>query len=90
MAQLSMNNARCEALFASALQRSDALTGEAVASAISRTLRDLGVRGCAGRMAEAFGEHPEQARDRMRWARQLVCELDASPSPRAAGYARAA
>jgi hypothetical protein len=68
----------CEALFASPLQRSDALTPEAVAEAISHAMTELGAAGCASRMAEEFGEHPEAACDRMQWARQLVSELFAS------------
>jgi hypothetical protein len=67
-----MNHSRCEALFASTLQESDAPTPQAVADAISSTIRQLGPGGCVGRMAQEFGEHPEQARDRMRWARQLL------------------
>ena len=67
-----MNHSRCEALFASALQESDAPGPQAVADAISSTIRQLGPAGCAGRMAQEFGDHPEQARDRMRWARQLL------------------
>lgn len=67
-----MNHSRCEALFASTLQESDAPTPQAVADAISSTIRQLGLGGCTGRMAHEFGDHPEQARDRMRWARQLL------------------
>jgi hypothetical protein len=67
-----MNHSRCEALFASTLQESDAPTPQAVADAISSTTRRLGPGGCVGRMAQEFGDHPEQARDRMRWARQLL------------------
>jgi hypothetical protein len=67
-----MNHSRCEALFASTLQESDAPTPQAVAHAIGSTIRQLGPAGCAGRMAQEFGDHPEQARDRMRWARQLL------------------
>jgi hypothetical protein len=74
MAGLNVNDARCEALFASGLQRSDAPTAEAVAHAISRTVRELGTRGCASQMAQEFGDHPEAALDRMRWIRQLVGE----------------
>ncbi len=80
----------CEALFASALQRSDAVTPEAVADAISRTVGQLGAVGCAGRMAEEFGEHPEAARDRMQWARQVVSELFASSGQSASGTAQGA
>ena len=78
------NDARCKALFASALQRSDALTPEALAEAIKSTVRQLGIGGCASRMAQEFGDHPDAARDRMRWVRQLVGEVSASPAPRAA------
>jgi hypothetical protein len=61
-----------EALFASALQRSDAPSPEVVAEAIRRTVRQFGRRGCAGRMAQEFGDHPETAVERMNWVRQLV------------------
>ncbi len=80
----------CEALFASALQRSDAVTREAVADAISRAIGQLGPAGCASRMAEEFGDHPEAACDRMRWARQLVSELFAGSASPSAGTAQGA
>jgi hypothetical protein len=38
--------ARCEALFVSGLQRSDALTAAAVVEAISRTVRQFVIGGC--------------------------------------------
>jgi hypothetical protein len=63
---------RREALFASALQRSDTPTPEVIDEAIRRTVRRLGVHGCAGRMAQEFGDHPEAAAERMRWVRHLV------------------
>ena len=41
-----------------------------------------GIRGCAARMAQEFGDHPEAACDRMRWARQVVAGLHAArPAP---------
>ncbi len=43
-----------------------------VAEAIGWTLRQFGVRGCAGRMAQEFGDHPDAAASRMRWVRQLA------------------
>ena len=43
-------------------------------AAICDTIRELGSDGCAGRMAQEFGDHPEEARNRMRWARELVGE----------------
>jgi hypothetical protein len=69
MTRLNVDGARCEALFASELQRSDAPTAESVTEAISRTVRGLGTRGCAGRMAQEFGYHPQAAAERMRWIR---------------------
>jgi len=82
MTRLDVNVARCEALFASGLQRSDALTAAAVTEAISRTVRQFGISGCVSLVAQEFGDHPEAARDRMRWAWQLVGEVSASPAPR--------
>jgi hypothetical protein len=70
-----MINAQYEALFVSGLQRSDALTADAVAEAIGRTLRRFGPRGCAGLMAQEFGDHPEAAGERMRWVRQVVAQV---------------
>jgi hypothetical protein len=72
MARLNVNDARCEALFASGLQRSDVPTPEALAEVISRTVRQLGIAGCLSRMAQEFGDHPEAAVNRMQWIRQLV------------------
>jgi hypothetical protein len=72
MTRLNMIDARCTALFASGLQRSDALTGDAVAEAVRLTVRQFGVRGCAARMAQEFGDHPDAAATRMCWARQLA------------------
>ncbi|MEU4423079.1 hypothetical protein AB0F81_20840 [Actinoplanes sp. NPDC024001] len=34
-----------------------------------------GVRGCAADVASEYGDHPETAAPRMRWARALVEEL---------------
>jgi hypothetical protein len=84
MTRLNVNDARCEALFASGLQRSDSPNAEAVAKVISATVRQFGVGGCASRMAQEFGDHPEAARDRMRWVRRLVGEVSACSAARAA------
>ena len=72
MTWLTVNDQRREALFASALQPSDSPTAAMVAEAISWTLRRFGARGCAGRMAQEFGDHPDAAARRMRWVRQLA------------------
>ena len=73
--RLNVNDAWCEALFASWLQRSDAPTAERMAEAIECTAWQFGIDGCAGRMAQEFGDHPEAAAERMRWVRQLAAEL---------------
>ena len=76
-----MMDALCTALFASGLQQSDVLTGDAVAEAVQLTVRQFGVRGCAARMAQEFGDHPEAALERMRWIRHLVDLTPARPVP---------
>jgi len=78
MTRLNVTDARSAALFVSGLQQSDALTGDAIAEAVLRTVRRFGVGGCEGRMAQEFGDHPEAAVDRMRWVRQLVREMPIS------------
>jgi hypothetical protein len=73
--RITVNEAVCEALFASPLQPSDTLTAETVADAIGCTVLRLGPAGCASHMAQEFGDHPEVATDRMRWVRQLTGDL---------------
>lgn len=82
MARLNVNDARCVALFASGLQRSDAPAAGALAEVIRRTVRQFGVAGCASRMAQEFGDHPEAAASRMQWIRQLITETPAPAAPR--------
>jgi hypothetical protein len=69
---LSTGTARADALFASALQRSDEPSAVQVRGAITEAIRALGAQGCAARVAQAYGEHPETAVLRMRWARAAV------------------
>jgi hypothetical protein len=66
------NDAQREALFVSALQPSDTPTADMIAGAITSAIHQFGPRGCAARMAQEFGDHPEAAAARMRWARQLA------------------
>jgi hypothetical protein len=65
--------ARASALFASDLSaRCDHSRAE-IAAAIRRGIRSYGgVHGCVGEVAAAYGEHPETAALRMRWARSVV------------------
>jgi hypothetical protein len=84
MDRLDVTDARCEALFASQLQQSDAPTAPAVVEAIRQAVQRVGVHGCAARMAQEFGDHPEVAVERMRWARQVVGAVFAGPGRRPA------
>jgi hypothetical protein len=71
-ARQNTNDAWRAALFASGLQPSDAPTAGMVATAIKGAVQQFGVRGCAGLMAQEFGDHPDAAARRMRWVRGLA------------------
>ena len=64
-----------DALFVSVLQCSEAPTTGQVRQAIDAAVRSLGWAGCAGRVAQEFGDHPETAQARMRWAREVLAGL---------------
>jgi hypothetical protein len=72
---------QADALFASALQRSDEVNVGQVHQAIAVSLDAYGGAGCAGQVAQEFGDHPETAAARMRWARATVAVLDGQPVP---------
>ena len=77
---LSIDTARADALFASALQGSDEPSAVQVRQAIAAASSELGDLGCAARVAQEYGEHPETAVTRMRWARTVVAgALGGSP-----------
>jgi hypothetical protein len=78
----TINDAPYEALFACDLQQSDNPTATMAAQAITRTRQRLGTDGCAGQMAQEFGDHPDAARDRMRWVRQLAARAGLPDGPR--------
>jgi len=63
---------RSDALFVSGLQPSQEPSAQQVQQAVAGAIRRFGRRGCAARVAQEFGEHPEAAAARMRWARQAV------------------
>ena len=69
---LTISTARADALFASPLQRSEAPSPAQVHQAIAAAVAAFGIRGCAARVAQAYGEHPETAVQRMRWARAIA------------------
>jgi hypothetical protein len=84
--------ARAEALFASDLSAATGTNRDAVSAAIADALRRFGgTRGCACEVAAAYGDHPETAAPRMRWALDVVQgiynrpEHRAGPAPRSTG-----
>jgi ABC-type sugar transport system ATPase subunit len=77
-----------DALFVSALQRSDNPSMGQVRKAIAAAVRAHGGRGCVERVAQEFGDHPETAVARMRWARAAAGEVFASPAGPAQDSAR--
>jgi len=81
---LTISTARADALFASVLQRSDEPSAAQVNQAITAAIAAFGVRGCAARVAQAYGEHPETAAPRMRWARAAVTSAFGGARPQQA------
>jgi len=77
---LSIDTARADALFASVLQISDQPSSMQVKQAIDAATSALGDLGCAALVAQEFGEHPDIAVTRMRWARAEVACAFASSS----------
>jgi hypothetical protein len=76
--QLDMTGVGCQALFCSALQPSEAPSAGMVAAAIRGAVQQFGIGGCAGRMAQEFGDHPDAVVTRMRWVRQLIAQRPAA------------
>ena len=74
-------NVRADAVFVSGLQRCDELSAGEVRQAVAATIEAFGCSGCAGRVAQEFGDHPETAVIRMRWARRVAGEAFADPPP---------
>ena len=60
---------QASALFTSALQRSDEPSASQIRQAVATAISAFGHPGCAERAAQEFGDHPEIAVIRMRWAR---------------------
>jgi hypothetical protein len=65
--------ARAEALFTSCLSADTRPAPDDVTDAIRAAMRAYGgSRGCAAEVAAAYGEHPETAAPRMRWALGVI------------------
>jgi hypothetical protein len=64
---------RAAALFVSYVSIFDQLTDAQVRTAIDEALGSHGgSQGCTAEVAQAYGDHPELAAPRMRWARRVV------------------
>ncbi len=81
MHHLSISAARADALFVSALQRSEELSTGQVRQAVAAAVRAFGSWGCAERVAQEFGDHPDTAVARMRWARIVAAETFGRSGP---------
>ncbi|HEY2131120.1 MAG TPA: hypothetical protein VGH77_28450 [Streptosporangiaceae bacterium] len=79
MNHLSISEVRADALFVSSLQRSDHPSTGQVRQAVAAVVRQFGGRGCVGLVAQEFGEHPELATARMRWALRLTAGAFGGP-----------
>ena len=78
----SVSAIQADALFTSTLQRSDEVSVSKIQRAVTLALDAYGDMGCAGRVAQEFGDHPETAGARMRWARATVTVLEGQSVPR--------
>jgi hypothetical protein len=87
----ALTAARAEALFTSRLATGSRPSLAVVETAVRIAVRAYGVRGCAGRVATEYGDHPELAVPRMRWARDVVEQVylarRARPERPAGGWA---
>lgn len=72
-----------EALFVSALQPAESPDAAQIRRAVAATLKRLGASGCAAQVAGEFGDHPETAVTRMRWALAAITTI--RPAPAAGG-----
>jgi len=77
---LSISAIQADALFVSGLQRREEPSAGQVRQAVAAAIQAFGWSGCAGRVAQEFGDHPEAAVIRMRWARSAAAEAFAVSS----------
>jgi hypothetical protein len=79
---LSISAVRADAVFASALQASQIPDAGQVQQAVAAAVGQFGRGGCAAQVAQEFGEHPELAAARMRWALEVVASAFSGPGSR--------
>jgi hypothetical protein len=80
--QAGISGVWADAVFVSALQRCEHPSAGQVRQAAAAAVGAFGACGCAARVAQEFGDHPETAVTRMRWARTMAAEaFPAGPAP---------
>ena len=72
-----------EAVFASTLQPSRTVSQAEAWAAVTAAVARYGAQGCGEILAAEYGERPETAASRMRFARQIAATL--TPTPAFAG-----
>jgi hypothetical protein len=90
MSHLSISAVRADALFASALQPSAEPSVMQIRQAIAEAIGRYGGRGCSARVAQAYGDHPDAAATRRRWARTAVTATFGGSRPQPAPPGRPA
>lgn len=85
----SVRALQADALFASPLQPSDQVSASTIRQAVALALDAYRDTGCAGQVAQEFGDHPETAAARMRWARAAAAALEDQPLARTSRIASA-
>ena len=81
MYQSSISAIWADALFVSALQRCDRPSTGQARQAVAAAVDVFGPLGCAEQVAQEFGDHPETAVTRMRWARELAAAAIGDRTP---------
>ncbi|WP_327010267.1 hypothetical protein OHA72_25265 [Dactylosporangium sp. NBC_01737] len=69
-----------EAVFASSLQPSQPVTAAEAWAAVTAAVARYGAQGCVELLATEYGERPETAAPRMRFARELADALALTPA----------
>jgi hypothetical protein len=77
--RLNIAATRAEALFLSDLPTGSRPSRPEATDAIAAVVRSFGNRGCAAGMAAEYGDYPDTAVPRMRWALDVVGTLFAPP-----------
>jgi hypothetical protein len=84
MSHLSISAVRADALFASALQPSAEPSAMQIRQATAEAIGRYGGRGCSARVAQSYGDHPDTAATRMRWARTAITATFGGSQPQPA------